>query len=55
MKVTGILEGTNGEETPMVWSSNTDELGAMLCVAQLLQHARDEVPHASIKRIEIIL
>ena len=47
MKVIVTQQGANGG-TPaeMVWAKATDEVGAMLSVAQLMQHARDEAPWA---------
>lgn len=44
MKV--IAKQQSGDNTPveMVWSKHADEVGAMLSVAQLLQHAKDDAP-----------
>lgn len=35
-----------GSETPVeiVWANDTDEVGAMLSVAQLMQHAKSDAP-----------
>lgn len=44
MKV--ITKQQMGNSTPVeiVWAHNADEVGVMLSVAQLLQHAKDEAP-----------
>jgi hypothetical protein len=44
MKVTATVQADGNGPVDMVWSKDTDELGVMLCVSQLLQHARREAP-----------
>lgn len=46
MKV--IAKQQSGDSAPVevVWAKNTDEVGAMLSVAQLMQHAKDDAPWA---------
>lgn len=44
MKIIAKQQGIGGEVMEMVWAKSTDEVGAMLSVAQLFQHAKDEAP-----------
>lgn len=46
MKIYAIIENRQGETSRMSWSTEPDDLGAMLSVAQLLQHAKDDNPWA---------
>lgn len=46
MKVTTTQQSPHSEPVEIVWSKDTDEVGVMLCVAQLLRHAKDEAPWA---------
>lgn len=45
MKVWATCRTSEGE-TPMEWSNHADELGAVLAVTQLLEHARSNEPWA---------
>ena len=44
MKVIAKQQGTGGTISEMVWTKESDEVGAMLAVAQLMQHAKDDSP-----------
>lgn len=45
MKVTAIQAGQT-DSGRITWANDTDEVGAILSVAQLLQHAKDDSPWA---------
>jgi hypothetical protein len=40
MKVTAKIQAPGNDPVDMVWSPDTDALGVMLCVTQLLRHAK---------------
>lgn len=45
MKVIAKMQGPNeSEPVDMVWAKDTDDLGVMLAVAQLLDHIKDVSP-----------
>lgn len=59
MKVIAEMQNSEGETITMPWAGSalpTDEVGAMLAVAQLFQHAKDDSPwQPNITRIIIEL
>jgi hypothetical protein len=46
MKVIATQQGYHGTVSDQTWADDTDEVGAMLAVAQLMQHAKDDSPWA---------
>ena len=44
MKVIAKQQGSGGTISEMVWTKDFDEVGAMLAVAQLMLHAKDDSP-----------
>ena len=44
MKVTAKIQAEGNPAVDMVWSKDTDAIGAMVCVAQLLDQRKDQSP-----------
>lgn len=44
MKVIATLQAEGQSPVEVVWASDTDAVGAIQCVTQLVQHDRDESP-----------
>lgn len=46
MKVIAKMQGSDGTVIDTPWSNKADEIGVVLSVAQLLEHAREDGPFA---------
>lgn len=44
MKVIATLQAEGNSPTEVTWANNTDAIGAIQCVTQLVEHDRDQSP-----------